>query len=112
MTHDLATFDLQILRPIHSATQRLCGYVVRIKGACLVHAVMRLEDCSEILRFRAFLLEQGSFHFWMSGREWEEFLTRCINAAESQDSILLEDAPAEVQRLNVQPLPSTLLTDH
>lgn len=101
MNHDLATFDLHILRPVHSVTQRLCGYVVRIKGIRVVHFVMLLEDCSELHRFRKFLLEQGSFHFWMNERELADFLTRCFNACESPDPMLLADAISEVESLNV-----------
>ena len=103
MRHDLASFDLQVLCPVHSTTQRLCGHVVRITGFRLVHAFMPLEDCSEIRRFRAFLLEQGSFHFWMNAHDLADFIALCINASESMESGPLEDAEAMVHRLNVQP---------
>jgi hypothetical protein len=100
MTHPLVTFDLQIVRPVHSATQRLCGYVVRLKGIRLVHFVMRLEDCSELHRFRKFLLSHGSFHFAMGSHELADFLQRCFNASESSEPLSEEEAEAEVVVLN------------
>ncbi len=100
MTHELATFDLQFLCPVHSETRLHHGYLARIEGFRRQEFVMTLEEMSDLRKFRALLLGVGSFHFCMGEPALADFLAACVNAAESRESIPLAAAHARVLELN------------